>query len=205
MKKQTLFMIGLATLLASATQAYSQEQLAKSIQSPGRKRRGPPSSSNHTGRPQRAHPKDQGRPPSRLQHLRRGSHQYGGGGGHHGRAGEVDGRGRPELLQRMAGHHHQHRQRIPAEEVAEAPGNCPFGVRRCQKGTQGSQRQIQALSLDLSDIQKTLALDVTADGVKSVRSTVKSANWNYQSVNRTITSAIKELEKMAKALSPEAK
>ena len=32
MKKQNLFMIGLATLLASATQAYSQEQLAKSIQ-----------------------------------------------------------------------------------------------------------------------------------------------------------------------------
>ena len=32
MKKQTLFMIGLATLLASAPQAYSQEQLAKSIQ-----------------------------------------------------------------------------------------------------------------------------------------------------------------------------
>lgn len=58
---------------------------------------------------------------------------------------------------------------------------------------------------DLSDIQKTLASDVTAAGVKSVRSTVKSANWNYQSVDREINSAIKELEKMAKALSPEAK
>ena len=32
MKRQTLFMIGLASLLASATQAYSQEQLAKSMQ-----------------------------------------------------------------------------------------------------------------------------------------------------------------------------
>jgi hypothetical protein len=41
--------------------------------------------------------------------------------------------------------------------------------------------------------------------VKSVRSTVKSANWNYRSVDRAINAAIKELEKMAKALSPEAK
>jgi len=58
---------------------------------------------------------------------------------------------------------------------------------------------------DLSDIQKTVAMDVTAAGVKSVRSTVRSANSNHKSVDRAINSAIKELEKMAKSLSPEAK
>ena len=58
---------------------------------------------------------------------------------------------------------------------------------------------------DLADIQKTVAMDVTAGGVKSVRSTAKSANWNHQSVNRAINSALKEMDKMEKALSPEAK
>ena len=48
-------------------------------------------------------------------------------------------------------------------------------------------------------------MDVTAAGVKSVRSTVKSANWNHQSVNRAINSALKEMDKMEKSLSSEAK
>ena len=74
------------------------------------------------------------------------------------------------------------------------------------------KKELKAASLkfkpflsDLSDIQKTVALDVTAAGVKSVRSTAKSANWNHQSVNRAINSALKEMDKMEKALSPEAK
>ena len=58
---------------------------------------------------------------------------------------------------------------------------------------------------DLGDIQKTLATDVTAGGVKAVKSTVKSANWNYQYVDKAIQSALKEMGKMEKALSPEAK
>jgi len=58
---------------------------------------------------------------------------------------------------------------------------------------------------DLSDIQKTLATDVTAGGVKAIRSTVKSANWNHQAVDQAINSALKEMDSMAKALSSEAK
>lgn len=58
---------------------------------------------------------------------------------------------------------------------------------------------------DLGDIKKTVAMDVTASGVKSVRGTVRSANFNYGSVNRAINSAIKEMDKMVKDLSPEAK
>ncbi len=58
---------------------------------------------------------------------------------------------------------------------------------------------------DLGDIQKVLATDVTAGGVKAIKSTVSSANWNHQYVNNAVNAAIKELDKMAKALSSEAK
>jgi hypothetical protein len=58
---------------------------------------------------------------------------------------------------------------------------------------------------DLTDIQKTLATDVTPGGVKAVRSTVSSANWNHQFVNRSVNAALKDMEKMEKALSSEAK
>ena len=58
---------------------------------------------------------------------------------------------------------------------------------------------------DLTDIQKTLAADVTPGGVKALKSTVRSANWNHQYVDKAIKSALKELDKMEKALSSEAK
>jgi hypothetical protein len=58
---------------------------------------------------------------------------------------------------------------------------------------------------DLADVQKTLAADVTPGGVKAVRPTVSSANWNHQFVNRAINAALKDMEKMEKALSSEAK
>jgi septal ring factor EnvC (AmiA/AmiB activator) len=58
---------------------------------------------------------------------------------------------------------------------------------------------------DLSDIQKTLATDVTAGGVKAIKSTVSSANWNHQYVDKAVKAALKEMDKMEKALSSEAK
>ena len=58
---------------------------------------------------------------------------------------------------------------------------------------------------DLGDIQKALATDVTAGGVKAIKSTVKSANWNHQYVDKAVKSALKEMDKMQKALSSEAK
>ena len=58
---------------------------------------------------------------------------------------------------------------------------------------------------DLGDIQKALATDVTAGGVKAIKSTVRSANWNEQFVNNATKAAMKEMDKMAKALSSEAK
>jgi hypothetical protein len=58
---------------------------------------------------------------------------------------------------------------------------------------------------DLTDIQKTLATDVTPGGVKAVRPTVSNANWNHQFVNRSVNAALKDMERMEKALSSEAK
>jgi hypothetical protein len=58
---------------------------------------------------------------------------------------------------------------------------------------------------DLGDIQKALAADVTPGGVKAIKSTVSSANWNHQFVNKAITAALKDMDKMEKSLSSEAK
>ncbi len=58
---------------------------------------------------------------------------------------------------------------------------------------------------DLTDIQKALATDVTAGGVKAIKPTVSSANWNHQFIERAVNSALKEMDTMEKALSPEAK
>jgi hypothetical protein len=58
---------------------------------------------------------------------------------------------------------------------------------------------------DLSDIQKALATDVTAGGVKAIRGTVKNANWTHQSVDQAVNAALKEMDTMEKALSSEAK
>ena len=65
--------------------------------------------------------------------------------------------------------------------------------------------KFQPFLSDLADIQKVLSKDVTAAGVKAVRGTVSSANWNFKSVESAISSALKEMQKMEKALSPEAK
>src|SRR5262245_57515725 len=58
---------------------------------------------------------------------------------------------------------------------------------------------------DLGDIQKSLATDVTAAGVKAIRGTVRTANWDHQFVSQAINSALKEMDKMEKALGSEAK
>lgn len=58
---------------------------------------------------------------------------------------------------------------------------------------------------DLSDITKALATDVTAGGVKAIKGTVNSANYNHQFVDKAVKAALKEMGKMETALSTEAK
>ena len=68
-----------------------------------------------------------------------------------------------------------------------------------------SGEKFQPFLSDLADIQKILSTDITAGGVKAVRGTVSSANWKYKAVSSTINDSLKEMDKMAKALSTETK
>lgn len=70
---------------------------------------------------------------------------------------------------------------------------------------QEASQKFKPLLSDLGDIQKTLAADVTAAGVKAIRGTVRSANTDSESVQDAINSALKEMAKLEKELSPEAK
>jgi septal ring factor EnvC (AmiA/AmiB activator) len=58
---------------------------------------------------------------------------------------------------------------------------------------------------DLNDVRKALANDVTAGGVKAIKSTVSSANWNFTGVNKAMNDALKEMQKMEGLLSSQAK
>lgn len=65
--------------------------------------------------------------------------------------------------------------------------------------------KFKQLLSNLADVQKALAGDVTAGGMKAIRSTVDSANWDHRFVDQAMASALKELNRMEKALSSEAK
>jgi len=58
---------------------------------------------------------------------------------------------------------------------------------------------------NLADIHKVLSTDLTAEGVKGLRSTVSDANSNYKRVNKAINSALEEMVEMEKSLSTQAK
>lgn len=76
---------------------------------------------------------------------------------------------------------------------------------KVEKSLQEASDKFKPFLSDLGDIQKALAADVTAGGVKAIKSTVSSANWNHKSVSKSIKAALKEMTKMEKALSSEAK
>ena len=70
---------------------------------------------------------------------------------------------------------------------------------------QEAAEKFQPFLADLGDIHKVLSTDLTASGVKGLRSTVSDANWRFKAVNRTINDALEEMQKMEKSLSTEAK
>ena len=206
MKKQTLYTIGLATLLASATQAYSQEQLAKSIQE------------------------------ARLETARTSEQLKATLSALNGLTAQTKGDLRPAYdtfatevtnttaaaattaarVKWMDGDAQQYFKEwqdtitgVANESLRKKSQKRLDAVREdfdeVKKELKDASTKFKPFLSDLSDIQKVVAMDVTAAGVKSVRSTVKSANWNHKSVDRAINSALKEMDKMQKALSPEAK
>ncbi|MBN8249430.1 MAG: DUF2959 family protein [Verrucomicrobia bacterium] len=73
---------------------------------------------------------------------------------------------------------------------------------KVSKSLTTANEKFQPFLSDLSDIQKTLANDITAGGVNAVRDTVSNANWRYRSVNAAVQQALKEMKRMEDALKP---
>ena len=57
---------------------------------------------------------------------------------------------------------------------------------------------------DLNDVQQALALDTTPGGVKSIKGVVRSAKSNVDYVLEAFNGALKEMDKVEKALSSQA-
>jgi hypothetical protein len=80
-----------------------------------------------------------------------------------------------------------------------------------QKSYNQVLNQLEAASIkfdpylsDLADMKKMLANDLTPTGVKAIRGTVGDAKFHLQNVRRPLYDAIKELDKMQKALTTSA-
>ena len=204
MKKQTLYMIGLATLLASATQA--QEQLGKSMQQ---------------ARAETARTSEQLKATLSALNVLTGQIQgdlrpsyntfaaavtntVSAAATTAARVQWMDGDGQKyfkDWQDSITGIANQSLRKKSQKRLEAVRADFD----KVNKELKEASVKFKPFLSDLSDVQKTLAADTTAAGVKAVRSTVKSANWNYQSVDRAINSALKEMDKMGKALSPEAK
>jgi hypothetical protein len=205
MKKQTLFMIGLAALLASATQA-SQEQLAKSIQDAHLETTRTIEQLKSTlgaVNELTAQKKGDLRPAynafcaeipktEAAASLTRTRVQWMAG----------DGRKYFKDWQETINGIANESLRKKAQKRMDAV-NTSYG--KVEASLVQAGEKFRPFLSDLGDIQKFLATDVTAGGVKAIKSTVSSANWNLQFVDKAAKAALKEMDKMQKALSSEAK
>jgi hypothetical protein len=206
MKKQTMYMIGLATLLASATQAYSQEQLAKSVQETRAETvKTSMQLATTLGALNALTQKSEGDlRPTYNTFAAEVTNTVSAAAITAARVKWMDGDGQQyfkewqDTITTIANESLRKKSQKRLEAV-----RADFD--EVKKELKEASAKFKPFLSDLSDIQKIVAMDVTAGGVKSVRSSVKSANWNHKSVDRAINSAIKEMDKMAKALSPEAK
>ena len=205
MKKQTLFMIGLATLLAAATQA-SQEQLARSIgdtrletsrtdaqlkatleainaltkQTKGDLRPAYNTYCSEVAKTEAA----AGWTKTRIQWM------------------AMDGRKYFEDWQSTVNSIANESLRKKSQKRLNA---VKVSYDKVEASLKVAGDKFKPFLSDLADIQKALSTDVTAGGVKAIKSTVRSANWNHQYVDNAIKSALKEMGKMQEALSSAAK
>ena len=205
MKKQILYMIGLATLLASATQA-SQEQLAKSIQDAkletsrtSEQLKSTLSTLNALTKQTKGDLR-----PAYDTYRSEVDHTDAAAAWTRTRAKSmaVDGRKYFQDWQNSISGIANESLRKKAQKRMDA---VKTSYDKVEASLQQAGEKFKPFLSDLSDIQKALSTDVTAGGVKALRGTVRSANWNHQSVDKAINSALKELDKMQKALSSEAK
>jgi len=204
MKKQTLLMISLATLLASGTQA--QEQLASSIKDAHRETTRTSEQLKATLgtlnalttqtkgdlRPAyNAYCAEVTRTGSAAELTRTRVQWMGSDGRKYFKDWQVTVNGiANESLRKKS------QKRLDAVQAS---------YNKVEASLQLAGEKFKPFLSDLADIQKALVSDVTPGGVKAMKSTVKSANWNHQFVNKAVNSAISEMDKMVKALSHEAK
>jgi hypothetical protein len=205
MKKRTLFVIGLATLLASATQA-SQEQLAKSIQDAHLETARTTEQLKATLSALNAltaQKKGDLRPAynafcaevpkteAAAAHTRTRVQWMAGDGLKYFKDWQktIDGIANESLRKKA-------QKRMDAVKKS---------YDKVEASLVQAGEKFRPFLSDLTDIQKFLATDVTAGGVKAIKSTVSSANWNLQFVDKAAKDALKEMDKMQKALSSEAK
>jgi hypothetical protein len=205
MKKQTLFMIGLATLLASAAQA-SQEQLATSMKETrleAERTRDQLATTlttlttltkQETGdlRPAyEAFTAEVARTEAAATATRtRASWMQGDGLNYFDDWQTTINSINNESLRKKS------QKRLDAVKKSYAKVTVEY---------KEAAEQFKPLLADLNDIQKALSTDLTAKGVKSVRSTVSNANSHHKKVNRTINDALEEMKKMEISLAPEAR
>jgi hypothetical protein len=206
MKKQTVYMIGLATLLASATQAFSQGQLARSMQDVRAEtaRTSEQLKATLSGLNGLTEQKKGDLRPAFNTFATEVTNTMAAAATTAARAKWMDEDGQTyfkEWQNTITSVANESLRKKAQKRLEEVRGD--FDEVKAQ--LKEASAKFKPFLSDLSDIQKTVAMDVTANGVKSVRGTVKSANWNHQSVNKAINAAIKELDRMEKALSSEAK
>jgi hypothetical protein len=206
MKRRTLFTIGLATVLASATQAYSQEQLAKSMQDVRVETTRTSEQLKTTVAALNAlTAKTEGDlRPAFNTFASEVTNTVTAATTTAARVKWMDGDGQEyfkEWQTTIASISNESLRKTSTKRLEQVRED----YNEVKKELNEATAKFKPLLSDLSDIQKALSTDMTAGGVKAIKSTVKSANSNHGSVEKAINSALKELEKMQKALSPEAK
>jgi hypothetical protein len=205
MKKQTLLVIGLATMLASATHA-SQEQLAKSIQEArleasrtSEQLKATLSALNALTAQKKGDLR-----PAYNNYCSEVTKTEAAAGWTRTRVQWMGGDGR-KYFQDWQGTI----SGISNESLRKKAQKRMDAVRKdydkVEMSLVSAGEKFKPFLSDLGDIQKALATDVTAGGVKAIKSTVSSANWNLQYVDKAVKSALKDMDKMQKALSSEAK
>ena len=201
MKKQTMIMIGLVTLLAAATQA-SQEKLAKSIQEAQIETAKTSNQLKATLEAITALTKQT------KGDLRPAYDAYCAQVALTGTAA-VSTRSRVDWMAGEGRSYFQDWQKtvegISNEGLRKKAQKRLDSVKanydKIEESLKTAAEKFKPFLSDLGDIQKTLATDVTPGGVKAIKGTVNSANWDHKFVNSAINAALKDMGKMAKSLS----
>jgi hypothetical protein len=205
MKTRTVFMIGLATLLASATQA-SQEQLAKSIRDARQETTRTSGQLKSALSALNALTKQTKGDlhPAYATYCSEVTNTYSAAAWTRTRVQWMGSDGRKyfqDWQTTVRGIANESLRKKAQKRLDAVQGS----YNKIEASLQLATEKFKPFLSDLSDIQKALAADVTAGGVKAIRGTVKSANWGHQYVDQAINAALKEMDTMEKALSSEAK